>query len=194
MAQEFDVNSQITDSVTQVVSNAIGQGSSQSMAMINTVMAETLGMFMHNAVNAQHNSQMIGTASTTSTCARMLGISEGIPPDKGSPGPPGPQGPKGDPGSQGLRGPSGPVGAKGSIGMVGPQGPPGPVKTVQPASRVTQVTHGDPATPGGDPAAAGKRGDPIAIPDGSAPVSKDGVPQTGDPSFTKAQGGDPVNG
>lgn len=43
-----------------------------SVAMLDPVMAETIGMTMHNAVSAQHNSQMLSSAAVTSTCARML--------------------------------------------------------------------------------------------------------------------------
>ena len=52
-----------------------GSADSQPMAMLNNVMAETLGMSMHNAVNNQHNAQLVNTAATTSTCARILAAS-----------------------------------------------------------------------------------------------------------------------
>ncbi|SHK25984.1 Killing trait domain-containing protein [Desulfatibacillum alkenivorans DSM 16219] len=74
------VNSQITDAVTQLNAMMVGESPPQSMAMINAVMADTMGMALHNAVSTQHHAQMIGGASTTSTCARMLGIL--APPDK----------------------------------------------------------------------------------------------------------------
>lgn len=47
---------------------------SQSFAMLNTVMAETIGMSMHNAVSTQHNSQTLNSAATASTCARILSV------------------------------------------------------------------------------------------------------------------------
>ncbi len=148
------VNSQITDSITQVNSNAIGNAASQSMAMLDAVMAETLGMSMHNAVNAQHNSQMIGAASTTSTCAKMLNTFSIISKDDipGPPGPPGPAGPAGPMGTLGPKGPSGSTGAKGSIGMTGPEGPPGPVKKVIVIPADEKHESGDPPkTKKGDP-------------------------------------------
>lgn len=52
-----------------------GSADSQPMAMLNNVMAETLGMSMHNAVNNQHNAQLVNTAATTTTCARILAAS-----------------------------------------------------------------------------------------------------------------------
>lgn len=180
MANEYDVNSQITDSVTQANTNAIGQGPAQSMSMIDAVMAETLGMSMHNAVNAQHNSQMIGTASTTSTCARMLAMFGGVPQGSGGPpGPPGPPGPKGAPGPTGLRGAPGPVGAKGSIGMVGPTGPPGQVKKIiQPPDENAAASSGDPSSSGGDPVPTGKGGDPVPAKPGTT-TPADGDPHSG---------------
>ncbi|ACL06351.1 hypothetical protein Dalk_4673 [Desulfatibacillum aliphaticivorans] len=74
------VNSQITDAVTQLNAMMVGESPPQSMAMINAVMADTMGMALHNAVSTQHHAQMIGGASTTSTCARMLGVL--APPEK----------------------------------------------------------------------------------------------------------------
>jgi hypothetical protein len=196
MANENGVNSQITDSITQVNTSAIGQCSAQSMAMLNTVMAETLGMSMHNAVNAQHNSQMTGAASTTSTCARMLNIfGATFPPGPGPPGPSGPAGPAGPQGPKGPigpRGPAGPVGAKGSIGMIGPQGPPGAAKTDSPESGNQVSTADEPASAIGDPLPASKSGDPVASmasPAGSLQV----LSQQGDPLFSPHSGGDPAS-
>jgi len=66
------VNSQITDSVSQVNALVLGESATESMSMIEIVTAETLGMSMHNAVTAQQNSQMSANASITASCARML--------------------------------------------------------------------------------------------------------------------------
>ena len=51
-----------------------GNSGSQSLAILNNVMSETIGMSMHNAVTAQQNAQMLNSATTTSTCARILAI------------------------------------------------------------------------------------------------------------------------
>jgi hypothetical protein len=67
-----------------------GTAASQSMAMLNNVMAETIGMSMHNAVTAQHNAQMLNSATTTSTCARILSVIAAkapLPPKPPTPGP-----------------------------------------------------------------------------------------------------------
>ncbi len=118
MADNSKVNSQISDTITQLNTALVGGSSAQSMAIVNAVMADTLGMTMHNAVSVQHNSQMIGGASTTSACAKMLSIVGGslVP---GPPGPKGPEGKQGVRGNTGLRGPSGSSGVRGPIGMTG---------------------------------------------------------------------------
>ncbi|MBI9076661.1 MAG: RebB family R body protein [Desulfatibacillum sp.] len=71
---DHSVNSQITDAITQLNSLMVGKSAPQSMAIMSAVMADTMGMALHNAVSTQHHAQMIGGASTTSTCARMLGV------------------------------------------------------------------------------------------------------------------------
>jgi hypothetical protein len=62
-----------------------GTTSSPSLAILNNVMAETIGMSMHNAVTTQHNAQMLNSATTTSTCARILATAEAKPPAPLSP-------------------------------------------------------------------------------------------------------------
>ena len=56
----------------QKLQELVGIGQSKSMALLNTVMTETIGMSMHNAVSAQQNAQQINNAATTSACARIL--------------------------------------------------------------------------------------------------------------------------
>jgi len=51
-----------------------GSSNSQSMALLNSVMVETIGMSMYNAVSTQHNAQMLNSAATTSTCAKILSV------------------------------------------------------------------------------------------------------------------------
>lgn len=68
------VNSQITDSVSTTISSVLGNAPAEGFALLDTVMAETVGMMMHNAVNAQQNSQMVSNAAVTATCAKMLQV------------------------------------------------------------------------------------------------------------------------
>lgn len=44
----------------------------RALGLLDTVMAETLGMSLHNAVMTQQNAQMSATAAVTATCAKML--------------------------------------------------------------------------------------------------------------------------
>lgn len=66
------MNESMFDSLIELQNLLKGTAGSQSMAMLNNVMAETLGMSMHNAITTQHNAQLVNTAATTSTCARIL--------------------------------------------------------------------------------------------------------------------------
>jgi len=72
MSDNSTVNSQITDSISQVVTLLTGQAPSQSFGMMDAVMLETLGMAMHNAVTRQQYAHMTSTAAVTAACAKML--------------------------------------------------------------------------------------------------------------------------
>jgi hypothetical protein len=80
MADEGTVNSQITDSVTQVDTTILGNAPAQSTGMLDAVMAESIGMAMYNAVTTQHNSQMVASAAVAAACARMLKSPGALPP------------------------------------------------------------------------------------------------------------------
>jgi hypothetical protein len=66
------VNTQIRDAVQFLNETTIGQAAAHSTGLIDTLMAETIGMAMYNAVNTQHNAQMIGSAAVAASCAKML--------------------------------------------------------------------------------------------------------------------------
>lgn len=68
------VNTQVSDSVTETIANVLGNAPAEGFGLLDTVMAETVGMLMHGAVNNQTNAQMIGNATVTATCARMLAV------------------------------------------------------------------------------------------------------------------------
>lgn len=69
---EHYVNDQIVESVADVVTLNIGQAPSQSSAMLDVVMAETIGMTMYNAVSRQQSSSTVSSAAITAACAKML--------------------------------------------------------------------------------------------------------------------------
>jgi hypothetical protein len=86
------VNDQIVDSVTGVVTLLSGNAPSQAFSMLDTVLVETIGMAMYNAVNRQQNSGMTGNAAVTAACAKMLAVPFPLPPPPPSPPPsPAPQ-------------------------------------------------------------------------------------------------------
>lgn len=64
----------VFESVADLQKLIRGSSNSQSMALLNSVMVETIGMSMYNAVSTQHNAQMLNTAATTSTCAKILSV------------------------------------------------------------------------------------------------------------------------
>ncbi len=80
MIDDSTVNSQITDSVTQENTTVIGQAVSVTQGMLDTVMAETIGMGLYNAVTAQQGAQMTSNAAVTTACAKMLQAQIPTPP------------------------------------------------------------------------------------------------------------------
>lgn len=84
------VNDQIVDSVTGTATLLTGQAPSNAFGMLDTVMVETLGMAMYNAVNRQQNAGMTGNAAVTAACARMLQTPIPIPMPPSPPPPPPP--------------------------------------------------------------------------------------------------------
>ncbi|MBL9101221.1 MAG: RebB family R body protein [Myxococcales bacterium] len=90
MSNDGSVNSQITDAVTQTSTLVAAQGVSSAMSILDVVLAETLGMAMHNAVFRQQQSQVTNSAAITAACAKMLQAPFPIkpPPPPPSPSPP----------------------------------------------------------------------------------------------------------
>ena len=88
MEDTSTVNDQITDSVTQNVTLLTGSAATQGVGMVDVVSAETIGMFMHNAVVSQQNSQLTSNASVTAACARMLNTQPAPPLKKEGRNPP----------------------------------------------------------------------------------------------------------
>ncbi len=66
------VNDQVVDSVNSITTLISGQSPAHAFAMLDSVMVETLGMAMYNAVNRQQNAGMVNSAAVTAACARML--------------------------------------------------------------------------------------------------------------------------
>ncbi|MES2947639.1 MAG: RebB family R body protein [Pseudomonadota bacterium] len=66
------VNDQVVDSVNSITTLISAQSPAHAFAMLDSVMVETLGMAMYNAVNRQQNAGMVNSAAVTAACARML--------------------------------------------------------------------------------------------------------------------------
>jgi hypothetical protein len=83
MNEDGTTNSRIVDSVSSVVTLVTGESPAQSFGMLDAVMAETLGMAMHNAVMRQQAASMVSSAAVTAACAKMLQTPYAIlpPPD-----------------------------------------------------------------------------------------------------------------
>ena len=68
-----------TEQLQDVLSLIQQPHASNSTAMLSNVLADTLGMSMHNAVTQQQNAQMLNSASTTAACARILNAFAPVP-------------------------------------------------------------------------------------------------------------------
>lgn len=71
MAQHT-TNTQIVDSVCETDLEVLGQAPHLSAAYLDTLMAETTGLMMNQAVVVQQNAQTSGNASLTAACAKIL--------------------------------------------------------------------------------------------------------------------------
>ncbi len=79
------MNTQVIDAATTTAALLTGQAPSQATGILDTVMAETLGMSMHNAVMRQQADGMVGAAAVTATCAKMLQAPPYLSPKKDLP-------------------------------------------------------------------------------------------------------------
>lgn len=66
------VNSQVTDSVTQVNGMNVGIAPSVAMGMTYVAMADSIAKVMGNATTAQQNMQITSNAATTTAVAMIL--------------------------------------------------------------------------------------------------------------------------
>ncbi|MBT3879181.1 MAG: RebB like protein [Candidatus Scalindua sp.] len=73
MAEPTSVNSQITDSVTQLNLETIGSSPGQSLASLQQVLASTAGIAMQNAVSNQQNLNDVSAAAVTRCVNSLLG-------------------------------------------------------------------------------------------------------------------------
>lgn len=72
-----EVNSQITDSVTQTNVKVVGEAPAQAMGLVYQTMAHSISLSMQNAMQAQASLQTINNAVTSSACCMILEASGG---------------------------------------------------------------------------------------------------------------------
>lgn len=77
-------NIETVNNLEQLTGVLTGPGTSKPISMLSTVMTETLGMSMHNAVSTQHNAQQVNNAAITTACARILATNGPMPTPKPS--------------------------------------------------------------------------------------------------------------
>ncbi len=70
-------DSQVTDAVTQVNDDVLGQSPAQAMGLVYQTMAHSMSLAMQNAMHAQGSLQQIGNAVTSSACKMILEASGG---------------------------------------------------------------------------------------------------------------------
>jgi hypothetical protein len=71
------VNSQVTDAVTQANVKVLGEAPAQSMAVIYQTMAHSIALAMENAQQAQGGLQQIGNAVTSSAITMIMNAAKG---------------------------------------------------------------------------------------------------------------------
>ena len=72
MSTNGSVNDLVVDAVDRSQQETVGASAESTLAMLESVAAETIGLALHNAVTTQHNMQMVSNAAVTAACARMV--------------------------------------------------------------------------------------------------------------------------
>ncbi|NEO78751.1 RebB family R body protein [Moorena sp. SIO4G3] len=68
------VNSQITDSVTQINTSVLAIAPAQSMGLVYQTMAHSISLTMQNAVTHQNAMQQINTSIISTACQRIMSL------------------------------------------------------------------------------------------------------------------------
>lgn len=74
---ETQVNSQITDAVTQVNVKNLGESPVQALGVSYQVLAHSTGLAMENASQTQGGMQQIGNSITSAICTMMVKAGSG---------------------------------------------------------------------------------------------------------------------
>ena len=72
MANTTEVNSQITDAITQVNVNVLGSSPAAAFGILNQTLAQAVGMGMQNSMQHQNGMLQIQTAIVASAVRQIL--------------------------------------------------------------------------------------------------------------------------
>jgi Killing trait len=72
MAYPTEVNSQITDAVTQSIVEVLASAPAQATSTLYSAVSHSISLAMANAVAAQQNTNVIANAATTRSVALLL--------------------------------------------------------------------------------------------------------------------------
>lgn len=67
-----EVNSQVTDAVTQTNVKVLGESPAQALSMVYQTMAHSISLSMQNASTAQNQMQQIGAAIVSAACNTIM--------------------------------------------------------------------------------------------------------------------------
>ena len=71
-----EVNSKITDAITQTTVSVLGESPAQSMGLVYQAMAQSVSLLMQNAVMSQGGLQQINTAVISTACREIMSLSQ----------------------------------------------------------------------------------------------------------------------
>ena len=71
------VNPQVVDAITATTAATVGEATSMAMGMFFQVEAQSFGLSMQNATNAQNRMNQIGEAVVATACARIMKMAGG---------------------------------------------------------------------------------------------------------------------
>ena len=71
-----EVNSKITDAITQTNVSVLGESPAQSMGLVYQSMAQSVSLLMQNAVTSQGGLQQINAAVISTACREIMSLSQ----------------------------------------------------------------------------------------------------------------------
>ncbi len=72
MAETTQVNTQITDAVTQTNVKVVGESPAEALGMVYQTLSNSVGLSLENAMQTQGGMQQISNASTAAICKMIV--------------------------------------------------------------------------------------------------------------------------